>query len=170
MSTKKLVFLLSIVLSSIFISCVDNKVNMSEIAEGDRGSSSPVEVRETVVGTSKNTSFEIIEDSPIYPGCERVAMEERKDCLTRNIMQHIMKNFNTNIGSDLNLKGMQSIIVGFTIDADGDVVDIEPKTEHQALAEEAKRVFKLLPKMTPGKKEDENVSVKYSIPIRYEVN
>lgn len=37
--------------------------------------------------------FAIIEDVPIFPGCEGVAKAERRDCFQDKIDRHILKNF-----------------------------------------------------------------------------
>ena len=37
--------------------------------------------------------FAVIEDVPIYPGCERVKKSERRNCFQDQINKHIRKNF-----------------------------------------------------------------------------
>jgi protein TonB len=37
--------------------------------------------------------FAVIEDVPVFPGCERVAKSKRRDCFQEKIKIHIRKNF-----------------------------------------------------------------------------
>jgi len=37
--------------------------------------------------------FAVIEDVPVFPGCERVAKSKRRDCFQEKINIHIRKNF-----------------------------------------------------------------------------
>ena len=37
--------------------------------------------------------FAIIEDVPLFPGCERVAKSKRRDCFQQKMSKHISDNF-----------------------------------------------------------------------------
>ena len=37
--------------------------------------------------------FAIIEDVPLFPGCENVAKSQRRKCFQEKIQKHIIKNF-----------------------------------------------------------------------------
>ncbi|AXG69506.1 hypothetical protein KORDIASMS9_01729 [Kordia sp. SMS9] len=115
--------------------------------------------------------FAFIEDAPIYPGCEKFkSKKERKKCMSEKIQKLINRKFNTGIAEDLNLdSGVQRINVLFIIDENGNVVGIQSRGTHPKLEKEAERVVKLLPKMEPGKQRDQNVKVKYTLPIMFKV-
>ena len=85
------------------------------------------------------------------------------------ITQMVNREFNTNLGKELGLKGVNRIYVRFKIDANGDIVDIGARGPHPALEAEAKRVINMLPAMTPGKQRGKNVGVLYSLPIVFQV-
>jgi hypothetical protein len=115
--------------------------------------------------------FAIIDEVPIYPGCESLATnEERKQCMSNNIALFVNTNFNTNLGKELELKGRQRINVVFKIGTDGNISGARSKAPHPALEEEAVRVINSLPKFTPGKNNGKNVIVPYSLPIIFQVS
>ncbi|RKS53934.1 protein TonB [Gillisia mitskevichiae] len=114
--------------------------------------------------------FILIEDVPIFPGCESLSNNvERKNCMSEKITKFINKEFNTALGSQLGLKGINKINVMFKIDTNGDIVDIGARAPHPKLEEEAKRVIQALPKMKPGKQRGNPVIVQYAIPIIFKV-
>ena len=114
--------------------------------------------------------FEFIEDVPIFPGCEALTdNEERKACMSENISRFIGKRFNTGLGEDLGLSGINRVTVMFEIDKNGEVKNVQARGPHKLLEEEAKRVIQLLPKMKPGKQRGKPVPVRYNIPINFKV-
>lgn len=107
---------------------------------------------------------------PIFPGCEGLSSnQERKDCMSSKISKIISRKFDTDIGADLGLSGLNRIHVQFTIDDQGVVTNMKARGPHQALEKEAKRVVGLIPKMTPGKQGDKPVGVIYSLPISFKI-
>ncbi|SFU57541.1 protein TonB [Pustulibacterium marinum] len=111
-----------------------------------------------------------VEFVPVFPGCEKLATNEEKTaCLATKISRVIQRNFNTQIASDYGLSGKQRIYVQFKIDKHGNVTDIQSRAAVNALEKEANRVIDKLPQMTPGKQRNQNVAVRYSIPIIFDV-
>ncbi|WP_298418993.1 energy transducer TonB [uncultured Kordia sp.] len=116
--------------------------------------------------------FVMIEDAPVFPGCEKYKTKaDRKKCMSEKIQKHVNRKFNTDLANDLGLnEGRKRITVLFTIDEKGVVTDIKSRGPHPKLEKEAERVVKLLPKMKPGQQRKENVKVKYTLPINFIVN
>ena len=85
------------------------------------------------------------------------------------ISRFVNRKFNTNLAEELNLKSNQKIFAQFTIDKNGTVSDILVKAPHKALEKEAIRVVQQLPHMTPGKQQNKPVSVKYTLPISFNI-
>lgn len=110
-----------------------------------------------------------LEQAPIFPGCEGLDKEEAKLCFTKAISRFVNKKFNTGLGEQLGLDGKQKIYVQFIIDKTGTDTDIIARAPHKALEKEAIRIVKKLPQMTPGKQRTRPVSVKYTLPIKFEV-
>ncbi|MDH7447344.1 M56 family metallopeptidase [Aquimarina sp. 2201CG14-23] len=113
--------------------------------------------------------FGVIENVPVFQGCEDLSREETKKCFSQKISQHVAKQFNTKIGEDLGLNGQQRIYVRFKIDNTGKIVGVQSRAPHPDLEKEAKRVINLLPEMIPGSQNGVNVNVQYSLPIVFEL-
>lgn len=111
-----------------------------------------------------------IEQVPVYPGCEKEKTNDAKrKCMSDKITQLVKKQFDTNLGGTLGLSGRQVILTQFKIDKTGHVTDIQARAPHPKLKDEAERVINKIPEMTPGKQQDKNVGVIYSLPIVFEV-
>jgi len=112
-----------------------------------------------------------IQNAPIYPGCEKAKNNnQRKKCMSQKIAKLIQRKFRgDDIASDYGLTGMQKIDVQFTIDKTGKVNNIKSRAPHPKLENEAIRVINLMPKMKPGKQNDKNVGVIYTLPIKFKV-
>lgn len=120
--------------------------------------------------SNKMKPFSSVDKPPIFPGCEEsLENEELKKCFTEKISKHIIKEFNINIAKKLGVKGVQKIIARFRINENGDVTNIDVKSEHEVFSKEAKRVIKLLPEMKSGMHHDRPVTVAYALPIQFKV-
>jgi protein TonB len=114
--------------------------------------------------------FARIEKAPIYPGCERYSTnDDRKHCMSEKITKLILKKFNTDIASEYGLSGVQKINTQFTIDKNGNVVDIKVRAPHPALEKAAQRIIDKIPNMIPGYQRAEPVGVIYTLPISFQV-
>lgn len=110
--------------------------------------------------------FAIIEDVPIYPGCENVPKSKRRDCFQEQINKHIRKNFRyPEIAQEMGIQGR--VFVSFIISKDGTISNIRKRGPDKNLEREAERIISKLPKMTPGKQRGRAVRVPFSIPITF---
>jgi beta-lactamase regulating signal transducer with metallopeptidase domain len=115
--------------------------------------------------------YAVIEEVPAFPGCEGIeSNEERKQCTSQKITEFLNNNFNTDLGKELGLKGTNRVIVQFKIAKDGTIQKVRSRAAAPELEEEAERVIKSLPVMTPGRQNGEAVGVMYSLPIVFQVN
>lgn len=113
--------------------------------------------------------FAVIENVPVYPGCEKGNNDTKKKCMSDKITKFVQKKFNTDLAGDLGLTGRQRINVIFKIDKNGNVVGVRSRAPHPRLEKEAARVINQLPKMKPGKQRGKAVIVPYSLPIVFQV-
>ncbi|CAM1361746.1 energy transducer TonB [Tenacibaculum xiamenense] len=133
--------------------------------------------------------FSIITEVPIFPGCENeVTSAGKKKCFNTMMRQHVINNFNAELAlcvkknKVLNKKtneyedqcvslipGKKRIYLSFKIGKTGLIEDITARAPHPVMKEEAIRLAKLLPKMTPGKSGKKIVRVGYTIPITFNV-
>lgn len=129
------------------------------------------EIKEEVVEEEiADVPFAVIENVPVYPGCENEKSNDaKKKCMSTKISEFINKKFDTNLASDLGLEGRQRIAVQFKIDKNGKVVDVRARAPHPRLEKEALNVVSSLPNMTPGKQRGKPVGVLYSLPIVFDI-
>jgi len=114
--------------------------------------------------------FSAVEDVPIFPGCERLKTnKERAACFSEKISKIISRKFNTDLGKDYGLGGVQRIYALFDVAADGTIQNIQVRAPHPKLKKEAERVIGLFPTMTPGKQRKRPVTVKYQLPIVFKI-
>jgi protein TonB len=115
--------------------------------------------------------FAVIEDIPLFPGCETVPKAKRLDCFNEQMAKHIKKHFTyPERAAEANIQGRVS--VQFVIDKQGNVTDIQMRgpAGGQLLEKEAERIISKLPKFTPGKQRGKPVKVKYGLPINFKLN
>lgn len=117
-----------------------------------------------------DVDFRIVEEVPVYPGCEGLdSNEERKACMNAKIQKLVGRKFNADVGADAGLSGPTRISVQFRIDENGEVTQVRSRAQHPKLEKEAARVVNLIPKMTPGKQRNVPVGVIYNLPIRLNI-
>ena len=110
--------------------------------------------------------FAVIEDVPIFPGCERVKKSERRNCFQEKMNKHIRKNFRyPEIAQEMGIQGR--VYVNFIIAKDGKITNIRMRGPDKNLENEAQRIIAKLPSMTPGKQRGRPVRVPFSIPITF---
>lgn len=110
--------------------------------------------------------FALIENAPIFPGCEGLSKKERKACFEQKMQSHIQAHFEyPTIALDSKIQGR--VFVVFMIDSKGYVSNLRSRGPDLLLEKEAERIIRLLPKMTPGKQRDKAVKVTYSVPIHF---
>ena len=144
-----------------------------------------VEVEETIIESTETTQeeiieevevldedldidvpFAIIEDVPLFPGCEGVPKSERRKCFQEKMDKHVIKNFRyPEIAQEMGIQGR--VFVTFIIDKDGTITGIRTRGPDKNLEKEAARIISKLPKMTPGKQRGRAVRVPFSYPISF---
>lgn len=140
------------------------ETNQEEIVEVQE-----VEVVEEVEEIA-DVPFMLIEDVPIFPGCEGLKNNnERKACMSEKVQEFVSRRFNTELGSELGLSGINKIYVQFRIEKNGSITVLGVRGPHPRLEAEAKSVVEKLPKMQPGKQRGKPVGVLYSLPITFRV-
>ncbi len=123
-----------------------------------------VEVEE--VEEDISVPFAVIEDVPVFPGCEGAS--NKKQCFQEMMQKHIRKNFRyPEIAQEMGIQGRVAVM--FTIQKDGSIGDIRMRGPDKNLEAEALRIINKLPKMTPGKQRGRPVKVPFSIPITFKL-
>ncbi|MCK0155561.1 energy transducer TonB [Cellulophaga sp. F20128] len=110
----------------------------------------------------------VVEEVPIFPGCEKVDKSERFNCFNEKMQKHVKRYFNyPDDAIALRQQGRVSVL--FKIGADGVIRDIKMRGPAKSLEGEAERIISKLPVMTPGKQQGKPVIVKYAIPINFKL-
>lgn len=110
--------------------------------------------------------FAIIDEAPIYPGCEGIPLKEFRNCFQSQILEHIKQNFRyPKKAQRKKISGRVNIM--FTIGKEGEISKIRTFGAAKILMDEAHRIISLLPKMKPGKQEGKAVRVPFAIPITF---
>ena len=116
----------------------------------------------------KDVPFDIVEEVPVYPGCEKVPKSELRKCFQEQIQRHIARNFRYPMEAQTrNIQGR--VFVQFMIAKEGCVAAIRTRGPHPLLEAEARRIISLLPRISPGLIDGEKVNVPFSIPITFKL-
>ncbi len=111
-----------------------------------------------------------VENAPVFPGCKG-NNQKLKDCFNKKIQKHFQKEFDTDLPNELGLiPGRKRVIMIFKIDKLGQVTNIVSRTPHPKIDKEVHRIIELLPKMKPGMQQGRTVDVKYTLPMRIDVD
>lgn len=165
----------------------ETKVNVTENLEKEKKTEEKVEKP-----TETELPFDMIEEAPVFPGCENGDKKEKKNCLNKSMQLHVAKNFDGDLANSLGLPGggcvkyrkdengisfcvkiapkKYKIVAKFKIEKDGSISSVHVEAPHPKLEEETIRVIKKLPKIEPGKQRGKPVRVGYTLPITFNVN
>lgn len=146
-------------------------IESTEISQETVIDDAVMEVDDVAVGEEEEdivVPFAIIENVPIFPGCENGTNEQKKACFQEKVLQHIMKEFTyPEIALEMGIQG--KVFVQFYIDAKGNIAGIRTRGPDKLLEKEASRIIAALPQMTPGKQRGRAVKVPYSVPINFKI-
>ncbi|MBJ6368524.1 energy transducer TonB [Snuella sedimenti] len=112
--------------------------------------------------------FAVLENVPVFPGCEGKTKSEIKACFQTKIQEHVRKHFKyPDSAVDLGIQGR--VFVLFVIDSKGHTINVKSRGPDKILEKEAERIIKLLPQMEPGTQRGKPVKVSYAIPIYFKM-
>lgn len=151
------------------IQIVENEAEIDEIKfeSTEMDESEEIEfVEEVEEETDEIFNFAVVENKPVYPGCEKLATEEEKfNCFNQSIMKHISKNFKfPEMARQMGIQG--KVYVNFVIEKDGSISNVSiARGVDKLLDDEAIRTVKTLPKFQPAKQRGKSVRMQYTVPI-----
>ena len=152
----------------IDISEYEEEVEIEEIEMEKVEEETIIDITEYEEEVISEVPFAIVEDVPLFPGCERVPKSQRRSCTQEQIQKHISKNFTyPEIAEELGIQGR--VFVQFIIGIDGSITGIRTRGPDKDLEKEAVRIISKLPRMTPGKQRGRPVRVPFSIPIIFKL-
>ena len=153
----------------------DKKIETTEVDENKavvvvNNASSYGQEGGTAEEIDEEVPFAVIEDVPVFPGCEGVAKNKRLDCFMEQMAKHIKKNQQyPERAMEDGIQGRVSVL--FVIDKDGGISNVQVRGPKggELLEKEAQRVIEKLPKFKPGMQRGKPVRVKYSQPITFKL-
>lgn len=155
------------------ITVVDDKIELEEelIMESTETSQDDVvEIVEEEEESDEVLSFAIVENKPIFPGCENEKTEEdRSRCFQMKLQQHIMSNFKyPEMARTLGIQG--KVFVSFIIEKDGSIAGVtvakgvDPLLD-QAAVDAIKSLNNMKTKIQPAKQRGKAARMQFTIPV-----
>lgn len=109
-----------------------------------------------------NINSEALESKPIVFKCKDV--EDPTKCTSQWVQNYVNLNFNM---SKIKTKGVNlESIIHFVVDENGKVTEVVAKGNDQEMNKEGVRIINQLPDFIPAKKDNKNVRVSLSFPIK----
>ncbi len=164
------------------IQVVDNKVEIKETKIEKVEDNQQTQQQETKTADSygdegstgddipEELPFAIIEQVPLFPGCENEPKSRQFDCFQEQMDKHIKKNFSyPERAIDDQIQGR--VNVEYLIGTDGKVTILRVKGPKgsELLEKEARRIIEKLPKLQPGKQRNKAVKVRHVVPINFKL-
>lgn len=165
---------------------LDVKKNEEEVDKTDlnsqdnANSNQPVETKNVVVenygnsnttGTKPEITFVNVEQLPMFPECKGLSRSAQKECFDEQLMKAVLRNLK--YPEEDYEKGNQGrALIEFVIDEKGNITNVKAIDNNRAtnsMQLAAEKAVKKLPKLIPAKMGDENVRIKYSIPISFRI-
>ena len=135
-------------------------------------------------------TFNNIEKPPVFPECSsELTKELKRKCINAKLNELVENHFNLSLLACLEKeyivnqetgkkeemcssklsKGKKNITIQFVINKTGETEKIYVTAPHPKLQKEGVRIAKMIPKMTPGKRNGKPTAVSYSFPISFNV-
>jgi protein TonB len=139
-----------------------------EIEETDSDEDEIIEIEEEEE-EDEVFNFAVVEDKPVFPGCEDVSKEERYMCFQQGIMKHIRNNFKyPAIPKEMGVS--EKIFVQFVIDKSGQITkSTVVRGEDKHLKKEAIRLVNSIPKLKAAKQRGKPVPCSFTVPINFKL-
>lgn len=117
---------------------------------------------------AKQIPFGVVEEVPMFKGCEGVDKSAQFDCFQKEMTNHIKLHFTyPKEAMENNIQGR--VQVEYLIDEIGnvEVYRVKGPENAQPLEEEARRIINLLPQFIPGKEKGKAIAVRHVVPITF---
>lgn len=93
----------------------------------------------------------------------------KKKCVSMTIINFFNRKFNVEIASSLGLSGRLMNKIHFTINKEGNVVNIKAESKNPKLSKEIIKTINRLPKFIPAEKNGKPINSKYSFPFIFQI-
>jgi len=114
------------------------------------------------------TTFQVVfsqdnysEKPPVFPGCENLDIRQTEFCFYNQVQDFVFQNFK--VPQAVEKEYNNQLIVVFQVNNDGSFTVLHVNTPFTELADEAKRVFSVMPKAIPAQYNGNPIYSKYNI-------
>ena len=112
--------------------------------------------------------FAVIEQVPLFPGCENEPKSRQFECFQEQMTKHIKKNFNyPERAKEDNIQGRIQVEYLIGVDGKVSVQRVKGPKGSELLEKEARRIIEKLPQLKPGKQRNKPVKVRHVVPITF---
>lgn len=121
--------------------------------------------------TPVNPTIFNVERLPMFPECAGLSRAEQKACFDEQLLKAVMRNLSYP-EEDLENGKQGTALIEFVIDENGNITNVKALDNKRATAtmqKAAEKAVKRLPKLIPAKMGEDNVRIKYSIPISFRI-
>ncbi len=160
-------FLTSLTTDSIPTEPFIEKVKEFEKSEEDISLTMGLMIPERITDLNQPVPGNLITIFPALIGTpiEKRTSENFQELISKIVTTH----FDTALGNDLGLHGIQRIYVQYVIDKNGEIKNIKIRAPHPRLEKETARMLKKVPKLTPGIYQNTPVRSLYQLPIVFKI-
>jgi len=157
---KKIILLFFLIHLGNFSFC-QNSPTKSELKQSNQEQLSEIK-NEKVITPQNRAPFSIIDEMPMFPGCERKKGQmEKKKCADGKMLEFIYKN-----RQSMNKKGM--VVVEFIVEEDGRLSNLKIKRSLSPECDiEAMRIVQIMPRWNPGKLKGIPKRSSFNLPVRF---
>lgn len=130
----------------------------------------PLQIKENATGGTITFDYKEVDRMPVFPGCDPAYEKSNQaHCFERGITRCVVQNFEyPEEAKSQEIEG--KVYVSFVINSKGKVGSIEiDESVHPLLDEEAIRLIELVPKMQAATLNNRKVSVKYTLPVVFDL-
>ena len=148
------------------VSSISATSNQIDQIDNEKELVEELSVKNDILMSLNKVPFHLVEQIPLFEACKDTPIIKQSKCFEQQMTKHIIRNFDYPKGAIQ--KGIEGkVLVQFTIDKEGNVIDIKKKGPQggEILESEAQRLISLLPKFIPGTHKGNLVNVKYALPI-----
>jgi TonB family protein len=116
---------------------------------------------------TNDTLYKIVEEMPIFSGCEEIEnRKEKASCSQQKMFLYMLREIPKTV--NLEEKKAAEIVVTFIIDKNGIVRNPKIlKSIHPDFDTEFLKMVEQMPKWIPGKQNGRNVNVEFKLPIKF---
>ena len=107
------------------------------------------------------------DQAPVYPGCEQET--EKMACFKEHLLNFMVENFNSDLLKKVKDAEQVNMLIGFVINEEGKLEDIQIKSGYDFLNEEMQKVLAKLPPIQPAEKDGTPIPMRYELPVIFEV-